>query len=84
MSGGWLVVRLNSTSDHGYQSTRINAEVRIDEDYFFYFDIPRTLPQRSDKQAIVSTRRKISHLEELILTCYEKPKPLWKYVIRRV
>ena len=50
MSQGWLVVRLNSTSDHGYQSTRINAEVRIDEDYFFYFDIGHHLSEATNEQ----------------------------------
>jgi len=84
MPRGWLIGRVNSTSDHGYQSVKDDPNAQIEEDYYFYHDIPRRYFREPAIRQFFSSGWKIVSLEERVLARYEKPKTLWEFVVQRV
>jgi len=82
--GGWLIARVNSTSDHGFQTVKDDSGARIEEDYYLYHDIPRRYFRETTLRKIFSAGWNIFNLEEKILPRYEKPKALWEIVVQRI
>jgi SAM-dependent methyltransferase len=80
---GWLIARVNSTSDHGFQSVKDKVRMRIEEDYYLYRGIPRRYFRESSIQQFFSNGWKIHNIEEKNLLRYEKPKAQWEFTAQR-
>lgn len=81
---GWLIARVNSTSDHGYQSVKDEDRMRIEEDYYVYHGIPRRYFRETTIQQFFSKGWEINNIEEKKLVRYEKPKALWEFTARKL
>lgn len=81
---GWLIARVNSTSDHGFQSVKDNIQKQIEKDYYIYHGIPRRYFRESSIRKFFSRGWKIDNLEEKKLMRYEKPKALWEFTAQKI
>jgi SAM-dependent methyltransferase len=81
--GGWLIARVNSTSDLGFQSVKNDLGARIEDEYVFYHDLPRRYFSETALRQLFAHDWEISRLEERVLTRYEKPKALWEIAAQR-
>jgi len=81
---GWLIARVNSTSDHGFQSVKDNDRMRIEEDYYVYHGIPRRYFREKSIRQFFSEGWMIDLIEEKKLVRYEKPKALWEFTARKL
>jgi SAM-dependent methyltransferase len=80
---GWLIARVNSTSDHGYESVKEDDRMRIEEDYYVYHGIPRRYFRETSIRQFFSNGWIIDRIEEKKLVRYEKPKALWEFIARK-
>lgn len=80
---GWLIARVNSISDHGFQSVKDDAKMKIDEDYYFFHNIPRRYFRKETIRQFFSNGWKIGHMEETKLLRYEKSKALWEFTAQK-
>ncbi len=84
IKGGWLIARVNSTSDQGYIEVEREKSQRIQEDFYFYHGIPRRYFRESTIRQYFSSGWKIVYLDEKVVTRYEKPKALWEFCAQKI
>ena len=79
----WLIARMNSTSEYGFQSVKDDARKQIEEDYFVVHGIPRRYFREDSIRQFFSKGWKIDHIEEKKLMRYGKPKYLWEFTVQK-
>jgi len=80
---GWLIARVNSTSDHGFQLVKDDNQLRIDKDYYIYQRNPKRYFRESSIRQFFSKDWKIDIIEEKKLMRFEKTKVLWEFTAKK-
>lgn len=76
---GWLIARVNSVKDPSYLSVCGDENLKIEENYYFYQEIPRRYFSAESIRNFFSDSWTLASLEEKTLMRYGKPKVLWEF-----